>query len=294
MNLSKAFPDTRRIAFSFDDAPTGNSERLSGMERTLRLVDGLSRAEVQEAIFFSTTSNLARGSEETIRLARYVEAGHLLANHGHNHLPLSRTPFDEYFSDILLASQVLRKFNGVTPFFRHPYLDEGNDRATQENLVRALIAHGLRNGHVTIKTYDFFLQQLLDDATSSGKKINYDALRGIYVDLIVGCAEFYDQVARDILGRSPAHVILLHENDLAAYFIVDLVLSLLKRGWRAIPARIAYDDPLFAANPDTAFRNQGLIAAIAHAAGYRKSDLVPIEEEEEYISALFANCIVRQ
>ncbi|MDX1121815.1 polysaccharide deacetylase family protein [Sinorhizobium medicae] len=294
MNLSKAFADTRHIAFSFDDAPTGNSERLSGMERTLRLIDGLSRAGVQEAIFFSTTNNLARGTEATIRLTRYVEAGHVLANHGHNHLPLSRTSFDDYLSDILLARQALRKFEGVAPFFRHPFLDEGKSRAAQENLVQALIAHGLRNGHVTIKTYDFFLQQLLDEATSSGKEVNYDALRGIYIDLIVGCAEFYDQVARDILGRSPAHVILLHENDLAAYFIVDLVHSLFKKGWRTIPARVAYDDPLFAANPDTVFRNQGLIAAIAHAAGWRKSDLVPIEEEEQYISALFTNCIVRQ
>ena len=49
------------------------------------------------------------------------------------------------------------------------------------------------------------------------------ALRDLYVETLVGAADFTDRIAIETIGRSPAHVILLHETDLAAMFVDDLL-----------------------------------------------------------------------
>ena len=42
---------------------------------------------------------------------------------------------------------------------------------------------------------------------------------------------------------SPAHVMLLHETDLAAFYITDLVAALKTKGWTIITNDEAYDTP---------------------------------------------------
>jgi peptidoglycan-N-acetylglucosamine deacetylase len=280
-------PSPRRIAMSFDDAPTGDSPLMTGVKRTSLLIESLTHCGVHGAMFFATSSGLEAEREGVLRLYRYLRAGHMLANHGHAHLALSTTPLSDYLADLDRATELLCAFEGVAPFFRHPYLDEGTSRATHREINSALAQRGLRRGHVTVATYDFYLQRLMDEALASGNLVDLDTVREIYVGLIIGCVEFYDARAMQVIGRSPAHVLLLHENDLAALFIADLVAALSRRGWQFVPVVEAYNDPVFNMDPDTVFRNQGLIAALAHAAGWKRRALVPVEEEEVYISSCF-------
>src|SRR5687768_13258718 len=72
--------EERRIALSFDDAPTADGALFSGSRRTSALIRALAEAGVEQAAFFVTTRNL-HGSAEERRLRAYAEAGHVLANH---------------------------------------------------------------------------------------------------------------------------------------------------------------------------------------------------------------------
>jgi len=82
-------------------------------------------------------------------------------------------------------------------------------------------------------------------------------------------------------------VLLLHENDLAALCIGDLVADLRERGFRIIPADVAFSDPIASREPDTMFLGQGRIAALAHEAGWKPADLVSPTEDEEYLRRRF-------
>ncbi len=280
----------RRIAISFDDAPTGDGRLMTGVERTSMLIANLARCGVRGAMFFATSKAIETERDGALRLRRYLRAGHMLANHGHAHLALSATPLSDYLADLDRAVELLNAFDGVAPFFRHPYLDEGANRAMHHEIDTALARRRLRRGHVTVPTYDFYLQGLLDEALASRGAVELAAVGGVYTGLMMGCVEFYDAIATQVLGRSPTHVLLLHENDLAALFIADLVAALTGRGWELVPAVEAYDDPVFDMDPETVFRNQGLIAALAHAAGWKRRALVPLEEEEDHISTRFRAC----
>lgn len=111
------------------------------------------------------------------------------------------------------------------------------------------------------------MEALLQDAIASGRRINFDQLRKIYIKVLTDNIEFYDVMAQRTLKRSPKHVLLLHENDLAALYISDLVASLKNKGWSIISVENAYTDPIAKIEPDTFFLGQGRVAAIAYAKG---------------------------
>ena len=260
---------------------------MTGEERAEALIDALADVDVTGAMFFVTTRNLdSRGSKGEQRIRRYFEAGHALGNHSHGHLWLHQTPVDTYLADLDKAIARLAGFEGVTPYFRFPFLDEGREVGKRDALRAALAERDLKNGYVTVDDYDWFMVTLAAEAKEAGD-VDLNALRDAYVELLVDAVRFYDDIAKETLGRSPRHVLLLHENDLAAMFVDDLVRGLQDDGWEIIPAVEAFEDPIADYEPDTLFLGQGRIAAMAHEAGMSPRDLVHLTEDEEQLRAEF-------
>jgi peptidoglycan/xylan/chitin deacetylase (PgdA/CDA1 family) len=287
----------KRLALSFDDVPRAPGAFFSPDERTRLLIESLDRADVDQAAFFVTTGNLDRpyGAGGEARIAAYVAAGHVIANHSHSHRWLHRTPAEDYVADLDRAAAWLAGRRGYRPWHRFPFLDEGREDLTKRDAVRAALRErGLRNGYVTIDTYDWHLEDLARNAVQQGKAIDRDALRDLYVEALVELAEFNEQRAVETLGRSPAHMILLHETDLAAMFIADAVAALRARGWEIVPADEAYRDPIAVIEPETTLLGSGRIAAIAHAAGRPPRELVSSWTDEEVLSRLFAQRVLHE
>lgn len=283
----------RKIALTFDDVTLGDGPFFSGSERTGRLIRELRTAGVDEAMFFVTTGNVEReGAAGVARVEAYSEAGHVLANHSHSHDGLSRVPTADYVADVDLAISALDAFDNVEPWYRFPYLDEGGSPNQRDRVRAALADRGLANGYVTINTFDWALVNYSNEAIDAGLEVDLDQLRALYLDVIMKSTEFYDELARDTLGRSPLHVLLLHENDLAALFVGDLVDELRNRGYEIIPATYAFTDPIAAREPDTMWLGQGRIAALAHERGATPERLKPPAEDQDYLRRRFEDEVI--
>lgn len=276
----------REIAITFDDAPTNDSATFTGEERTKRLIAALQAAGIQQAAFFCVPRG--KPMAELTRLSAYAAAGHIIANHSDTHRNLRNLPAGEYIADIAAADAVLKRFPNFRPWFRFPFLAEGETREKRDAVRAGLLAMNYAQGYVTVDNYDWYLNTLANNAKKAGQRIDEGALRDLYVEVLIGAVEFYDAIAMKTLGRSPRHVLLLHENDLAALFVGDLVTELRKRGWTIIGADAAYADPIAGIEPDTLFLNQGRVAAIAHTKGAKPIDLVQSLEDEAPLEALFA------
>ena len=272
----------RRIAISFDGAPRSAGAWLTPDGRTSMLIAGLREAGVPQAAFFVNPGFLARadGAGGEARIAAYVAAGHVIANHGFSHQRLSATAVDVYIADIDAAEVWLADRPGRRPWFRFPYLDEGRaDRVKRDALRAALAQRGLSNGYVTIDASDWNIENLTKAAVAAGTPIDRTRLRDHYVRAHVEAADFYDRLAVQTLGRSPAHMLLLHETDIAALFIADLVAALRADGWTIIGADEAYADPIARAIPETRSAQGTLIEAMAWERGlpaprwYRYNDV---------------------
>jgi peptidoglycan-N-acetylglucosamine deacetylase len=256
----------RRIALTFDDAPRILGPWLSADERTRRLIAALQSVRAPQAAFFVNPGFLEKpfGAGGEARLAAYVRAGHVLANHSQNHRSLTEIDADAYLAEIDLAESWLRGRQGYRPWFRFPFLNEGRqDSARRDAVYKGLAARGLRHGYVTVDGSDWHLEQLANEAVKAGTPIDQDALRDLYVETMVEAAEFYDDLAQRTWGRSPAHVLLLHETDLAAMYIDDVIRAFRARGWQIVSADTAYADPIAALPPPVVPSGQGPLTELA-------------------------------
>lgn len=262
--------EDKRIALSFDDVPRGEGAYFTSDERTARLIAGLKQAGVEQAAFFLNPGRITKrpGAEE--RIAAYVAAGHVIANHTNTHPRLSQTSVEDYLADLDAAGEWLKGREGLRPWFRYPFLDEGRGDAEKRDSLRAALAEReLTNAYVTVDASDWFYEHELGLAVRAGAQVDEDAMRDLYVEVHVEAAEFYDTLAREATGRSPAHVMLLHETDLAALYIADLVAALKAKGWTIITNDEAYSDPFaaYAATYDTPSAQGTLTEQVAWASG---------------------------
>lgn len=283
--LFAGMAEARELALSFDDAPRLGTALMTGPDRAARLLAGLERAGVSQAVFFANSERV--DAEGRSRLEAYARAGHLIANHSATHPHLRDLEPEAFLADVAAADQVLRPLPGFRPWFRFPFLDEGNTPAKRDAVRAGLTAMGYAQGYVTIDTYDWYLDHLANQSVGGGETLNMAALGALYVEAIVASADFYDGVAVAHLSRSPRHVLLLHENDLAALFIEDLVAALQRDGWTIVSADAAYADPIAQAPPETMFLGQGRVAALAAAAGAPRQRLFGPYEEEPELDAMF-------
>lgn len=260
----------KMIALSFDDVPRGRGAFFTPDERTQRIIAELKKVKAPQAAFFVNPGAIGHGDgvggEE--RIAAYVVAGHVIANHGNSHKRLSTTDTAAYLADIDAAEAWLKGRPGYRPWFRFPFLDEGGkDKAKRDALRAGLAARGLRNGYVTAESSDWHLESLTREAVQAKKTIDRKALGDLYVSWHVEAADFADAMMRRVTGRQPVQVMLLHETDLAALHIGDLVRALRKAGWTVVSADTAYADPIGTEMPDTPVANGTLTEALAWAAG---------------------------
>jgi peptidoglycan-N-acetylglucosamine deacetylase len=260
----------KRIALSFDDIPRHQGAFMTPEERGKRLIATLKRAKVKQAAFFLNPSKLAepQGQGGEARIAAYVRAGHVIANHSNTHPALTAVSAEDYLADIDAAESWLKGRTGYRPWFRFPFLNEGRKDKTKRDAVRAgLAARGLRNGYVTTDAADWHIDDLTISAAKAGRAMDMTVLRDFYVARHVEAANFDEALAIKTLGRAPAHVMLLHETDIAALFIEDLVKALRKDGWTIISADEAYRDPIGKLMPDVPSAQGTLTEALAWEKG---------------------------
>lgn len=283
----------KRIALTFDDTPRGVGAFFSKEERSERLVAELKKAKVRQAAFFVNPGNVRDAGDQAV-VDRYVRAGHVIANHSFSHPHLNQLSVADYLANIDQAEAWLKPRLGRRPWFRYPFLDEGGKDKAKRDAVRAGLAErGLTNGYVTAEGSDWNMEQLALDAKKAGKTIDMAALRDLYVETHVQAADFADALMVKTIGRSPPHIMLLHETDIAALYIADLAKALRADGWEIVTADAAYADPLKTAAPDVPSANGTLTELLAWEKGlpaprwYERNDI-------KLANALFAERVLHE
>ena len=277
----------KQIALSFDDAPRHAGPMFSGAERTAQLIKSLREANSGPTVFFVKTSGMET-EDGRARIEQYATAGHLIANHTHSHWWLNRTETDSYLADIDQAESLLHGLPNRRPWFRFPYLDEGRPIAQRDAMRQAIRERGLKNGYVTVDNFDWYLARQWQRAVEEGRWVNHHALKMVYLDMLMSAVEFYDELAASHIGRSPAHVLLLHENDLAAIYVDELIERLRENGWDIISPDTAYADPIAEYQAQTLFAGQGRIAAIASDRGVPHTELRHYSSQEAALDKLLS------
>jgi peptidoglycan-N-acetylglucosamine deacetylase len=258
---------TKRIALTIDDVPSAAGPFLTTADRRVQLIAALKTAHVRQAAIFANPGRLAHDDPLSANaVTAYAGAGHVLANHTFTHPGLSASPADAYLADIAHADHWLRGRQNFRPWFRYPYLDEASSDPAKQDIIRVGLAGlKLRNAPATVDAWDWNLEKMASAAITAGKPVDRAALGHLFVQAHVASADAVDTLANRLLGRSPVQVMLLHETDVTALYLVDMVAALRADGWRIVTADRAYRDPLYRHVPAGANGGGLLIDAIASA-----------------------------
>jgi peptidoglycan-N-acetylglucosamine deacetylase len=266
ISITASNAQDKRIALTFDDIPRAKGAFFTPAERGEKLIAALKAAGVDQAAFFLNPGKLSEtdGQGGEARIAAYVKAGHVIANHSNTHMHLNENSAADYLADIDAAEKWLKGRKGYRPWFRFPYLDEGGEDKVKRDAIRAgLKARGLQNGYVTADGSDWHLEAITIQAKADGKEMDMKALKRLYVTSQMSAVAYHDELARLTIGRSPAHVMLLHETDIAAMFIGDFVAELKRNGWTIISADEAFADPIAKVMPDVPYAYGTLTGSMA-------------------------------
>ena len=275
----------KSLAITLDDSPRFATGYFDGPTRAKTLLAEIERHNIPQIAFFSVAKNLSGEGKE--RLLTYANAGHLMAHHSNNHEDFNNTSLQDYVAGFDQAKARLSKLPNYRKWYRFPYLREGNTSEKRDGMRKKLSEEGYLNAYITLNNYDWYLENLFQQAIKDNKNINFNALEQLYISLLMESIEYYDAMAVKYLGRSPKHVLLLHEMDITAMYLGNLVDELRKQGWQIISPERAFDDEIAQYKADKVFKyNPGRIGEIAYEKGQKKN-LWHTSLSESYIKQRF-------
>jgi peptidoglycan/xylan/chitin deacetylase (PgdA/CDA1 family) len=267
------------VAITMDDVRWQGIPEDRRKESEERLLQHLGKTR---AFLFVTGRNVDNAHGAAI-LQHWTAAGHRLGNHTYTHQALlGKITADEFEQDILRNEALLAKYPSFRKWFRFPALKEGSTRELRDRFRSFLAGHGYRNGAVTIDASDWYYDRRLIARLEADPHFDVNLYRQLYLNHIWDRARFYDELSRDVLGRSVPHTLLVHYNLLNSLFLGDLLAMFHSKGWGILDAEEAFSDPVFERHPDTVPAGESLIWALAKETGRFNNRLRYPGEDDVY------------
>ena len=256
---------TPRFAVTIDDFNIMDGPVLDGAGRHRAILDALDGAGIKAAGL--VTGKYVDGPAGPGHLGAWAEAGHLIGNHTYTHAYYGGSAPGHLGADIDRAAPLLTPYSTSRPLFRFPYLAEGRTAEARDRMRAALHDRGLNNAHVTIDASDWYVAQRLNERLAKDPGADVSAYGEFLVRHLLDRATFYDALAKDVLGRSPPHTLLIHHNLTTALFLPKILAGFKAAGWTAIDADTAFADPLYQSKPEIAPAANSLIWQLAKVDG---------------------------
>lgn len=262
-----AWAAAQSLALTFDDGfdPRTQPQAARWNQELLRTLD---ETQVQAMLF---PAGKTVDSPEGLALVKaWGEAGHAVGNHtyAHRNYGSPRVSFVDFTADVLAADALLHEMPGWTQRLRFPYLKEGESADKRDRMRDWMQLHGYEPAPVSIDTSDWYYNQRFLAWRERHPKESLERFRQAYLAHLWSRAQYYDNLARRLLGRNPMHVMLLHANAINAAFLPDVIAMFRVRGWRFVPPAEAFADPLYRKPVDTVPAGESVLWARAKKARF--------------------------
>lgn len=254
------------IGLTFDDG-VDPSRNPRAQAVNARILHALEQQQLQ-AILFPSLAHTGRDAGIAL-VEQWAAAGHGVGNHTATHRSLSsgKVTLAAFIADVQRADEALNQLPTWTPMLRFPYLKEGDTATKRDGMRQWMREHGYRPAPVSIDSSDGYYSQRYLALLAAGRSEPVKRLQRTYIRHLLERAAYYDSLARQVIGRSPAHVMRLHTSALNAAVLPEVIEAFRNRGWHFVAARRAYEDPLYAMQPMTLPAGGSIVWALARERG---------------------------
>lgn len=270
----------QNVAITMDNPNTNPTPLLSAESRDKAILSTLMKNNLK-IVLFAQGAQIDSPQGRAL-LTRWNSAGHVIGNHTYSHININDSNEAQYEQDTLKNENILKSYSNFKKIFRFPFLKEGDTQEIRDGFRKFLNDHGYENGSVTIDASDWYISDRLEARLTQNPNADVTPYKKYYLQHIWSRAQYYDGLAKEVLGRSPNHTLLVHHNLLNALFLGDLIQMFKDKGWHVINADEAFQDPIFKLTPNSLPAGESLIWALAKQTGKYDDKLRYPGEDESY------------
>jgi peptidoglycan-N-acetylglucosamine deacetylase len=272
-----------QVAITMDDPRGVTACGLTPEQANRRILDALASHKVKAALF--VCGMRVDNDAGRALLRSWSDAGHRLGNHSYSHwyLPGKKITLEAFCDDIARGEAVVGGYPGFEKMFRFPFFKEGDTLEKRDGVRKFLAGRGYGViGRSTIDASDWAVDARLAARCTKQPEADLKAYRDFYLEHMWARSQYYDGLARKVLGGPVKHTVLIHYSALNALFLGDLLAMYRARGWELIDADEAYRDPVYRRQPNILPAGESLIWALAKESGKFEGQLRYPGEDDTY------------
>lgn len=295
-NLAMVDPsalDAVQVAITVDDFVLWDGTPLpdghSSLDVTRTLAKALTDVGQHGVYGFAHTFSIAKDSSSLKCWDAWLEAGHHLGNHTHQHAPLRWMSAEAFCRDVDQAEQLIGRLVDAAPerYFRYPMDMSSGSESKRGQVEDYLCDNGYRNAPITCWFGDFVYIVPYQRSLITGDVEAQARLEDLHVQGAIEGLEKHAASARAMFGTNVPHIWMVHGTPLAARTIGRIVEAYRQRGVQFISLEKAMQHPVNFSMPPVQDTFSNHLQRYAIAAGIAKPDL-----SEELFGEILFKCPV--
>ena len=260
---------TRTVALTIDDLPfrTGEDKPMLPVDAKRavaanhKLLRPIARHHVPVTGFViqKGVEDLGPGSGTEI-LREWTQHGFDLGNHTYSH-PNFNDLTIEQFEDQIVRSEtsiapLMKAAGRRVEFFRFPFNHTGDTKEKHDIVAAFLVQRGYRLAPCTIETSDWMFNAAYIRMLDRHDKASASRLRADYLAFTAAQIDYFAGLSQEVVGYEPPQIMLIHDNQLNADVIEELLALFEKRQYRWVTLGEAEKDPVYR-TPETFITKYG-------------------------------------
>jgi peptidoglycan/xylan/chitin deacetylase (PgdA/CDA1 family) len=246
----------KQMAITVDDLPFvgADEDPKRVMTATNEILKAFKKHKIRSVGFVNEIFTIVPETvDQNIRvLTRWASNKHELGNHTFSHMSLNQNSLENYIQDIQKggighANTLNNEYlNRPMRYFRHPYLQTGNDSLKKYGLEAFLKKDEYIAVPVTIEAGDWIFNHAYRKALTSKDLKFQDYIGEEYVKFTLEYLKYYEELSMEVVGRPMSHIALFHANDLNGKYLGRILDEFKEQGYNFIRVNEALADPAYA------------------------------------------------
>ena len=253
----------RTVAITVDDLPYVSGARITTspasdaaaaetVNRRLLEAFKANRVPVTGFVIEKVVEDLGATGPEILR--SWTQQGLDLGNHSYSHADFNQLSTEAMDAEILRGeatiSPLMRQQGKRVSFFRFPMNHTGDTEAKHDAIGSFLHEHGYDIATCTIENSDYVFNDSYTLMLAKHDDAAAEKLRREYLAYTAAEIDYYAALNKRVLNYEPPEVMLIHDNQLNADVIEQLLKLFESRGYRFVSLKAAQSDAAYQA-PDT-------------------------------------------